>query len=112
MQKSKYLIQGNHECVVCHRIYVQASGLTRHMETQHNTVGTKEKFTYQSCVEEKTMAEVIKCLVCLTWNSVLMAVNTAYKRAIQCCTKKMTVDQVIQCEFCDLLFADSGLVSA
>lgn len=121
--KKHLVIQGNHECAVCHRIYVHASGLARHMETQHYTIETKEEIVHQSIFEEEAMAEVIKCLICgRVFNSFsscfshLKSSHTEYgfdesKYSFQAgdsiLFEKLTVDQLIRCEFCDLLFADT-----
>lgn len=124
--KSKQLIiQGNHECAECHRIYVHASGLSRHMKAQHSTIETKEKTVQhpQPIVEDETMAEVVKCLVCgrifhtsASCFSHLKSAHAEYgfdesKYSLQAgeslLFEKLTVDQVIQCEFCDILFADT-----
>lgn len=122
--KKQLVIQGNHECAVCHRIYVHASGLSRHMETHHNTIDTKEKIVHQQpIIEDEAMVEVIKCLICgRIFNSLsscfshLKSTHTEFgfdesNHSLQAgdsmLYEKLTVDQVIQCEFCDLLFADT-----
>lgn len=120
--KKQLVIQGNHECGVCHRMYVHASGLSRHMETQHNAVEPKEP-VHQPISAEQTMADVVKCLICgrifNSFASCFSHLKTSHaefgfddsKYSLQAgdsmLYEKMTVDQVIQCEFCDLLFADA-----
>lgn len=128
--KKQLVIQGNHECSVCHRIYVHASGLSRHMETQHNTIEIKKETVHHhqqqlsTIIEDnETMAEVIKCLICgrifNSFSSCFSHVKSAHTEygfdesnySLQAgdslLFEKLTVDQVIQCEFCDLLFADT-----
>lgn len=120
----KPTIQGNHECVVCHRIYVHASGLSRHMETQHNSVEMTQKTVQLPEIKEGTSAEVVKCLICgRIFNSLaicfshLKSTHAEYgfdesenslKAGDALLFGKIRVDQVYQCEFCDFLFADTS----
>lgn len=120
----KPTIQGNHECVVCHRIYVHASGLSRHMETQHNSNESRMKIGCRAEIKEGASAEVVKCLVCgrvfsssTSCFAHLKSAHTEYgfdesEGSLQANDSllfaKLKVDQVIQCEFCDFLFAETS----
>lgn len=119
-------IQAHHVCVICHRMYVHASGLSRHMETQHNTNDTRINAVDQLKTYDETLAEVIKCLIC---GQVLYNLTTCFahlrslhpefgfdesERSLEAgdslLFEKIKLEFVFQCEFCDLLFADtSGL---
>lgn len=120
----KPTIQGNHECVVCHRIYVHASGLSRHMETQHNSNDSSHTIANQPEVKGSVTAEVVKCLVC---GRVFSSLTSCFRHLKSTHTEygfdesqssleagdsllfdKLKVDQVFQCEFCDFIFADTS----
>lgn len=116
--------QAHYVCSVCHRMYVHASGLARHMETQHNSNDTRNKPIHQLTVQEETMAEVIKCLVCgQIFNSLpscfahLKLAHAEYgfnESEISLMAgdallfEKLKLSQCFQCEFCDFLFADTS----
>lgn len=124
--KKPLVIQGNYECTVCHRIYVHASGLSRHMETQHKIIETNENIVHHPpiAIENDAMAEAIKCLICgrifSSFPSCFAHLKTAHtefgfdesNHSLQAgeslLFEKLMVDQVIQCEFCDVLFADTN----
>lgn len=109
------------ECAVCSRNYVHASGLTRHMKTQHCSQKTKD---LQSDSDEiESMAEVIKCLICCQiFSSIatcllhLKSKHPEYGFDETKCTleleestpfKKLVVNHAFQCEFCRSIFADA-----
>ncbi|XP_031618269.1 testis-specific zinc finger protein topi-like [Contarinia nasturtii] len=119
------VVEAHHVCGVCHRMYVHASGLSRHMETQH----IKSIMPHTSSIDQvdncdETLAEVIKCLICgRIFNSVSMcfahlkSTHTEYgfDESEQCLEasdsqhfEKLKLVQAYQCEFCDYLFADTN----
>ncbi|XP_055325249.1 testis-specific zinc finger protein topi-like isoform X2 [Sitodiplosis mosellana] len=120
------VVQAHHVCTVCHRMYVHASGLSRHMETQHNSTDTRFNAVDQSQSYDETSTEVIKCLVCgqVFYNLTacfmhLKSTHTEFgfdesERSLEAgdslLFEKIKLEHAFQCEFCDLLFADtSGL---
>lgn len=121
----KPTIQGNHECTVCHRIYVHASGLSRHMETQHNSNEMAHKsIQFIPEIKPLTNAEIVKCLICGRIFNTSMSCFSHLKSSHPeygfdesennlnaddtLLFEKNRVDQVFQCEFCDFLFADTS----
>lgn len=118
------VVQAHHVCTVCHRMYVHASGLSRHMETQHNSTDTRLNAANQLPSYDETSSEVIKCLICGRIFCNLTACFTHLKmshteygfdeseRSLEAgdslLFEKINLDLAFQCEFCDLLFADTS----
>lgn len=103
-------------CPVCHRKYVRASYLARHMNTEHNPNDMRSKLTvHQSnSSTDDILAEVIKCLVCgQIFNSLSSCFRHLKKLHVEHgldeserSVEKLNLEQAFQCEFCDFLFAD------
>lgn len=121
----KSLNEVHHVCCVCHRMYVHASGLARHMEHHHNSDESQHnRVSLQSIVQEETMAEVIKCLVCGRIFNTKPACfahlktthaeygfdesETSLSASDALLFEKLQLGQCFQCEFCDYLFADTS----
>lgn len=120
---NKLAVQTNQVCLVCHRTYVHASGLARHMKTQHNSNNIRlNPFDWGG--SNDAPAEVIKCLVCgqifisLTMcfaHLKLMHAEYGVEESEQSLdvgdTKlfgKQLLEYAFQCEFCDFVFADTS----
>lgn len=117
-------VQAHHVCSVCHRMYVHASGLSKHMETQHNSNENHFNTSDQSNSFDETSTEVIKCLICgqIFYNLTacfahLKSLHTEFgfdesERSLEAgdslLYEKIKLEYGFQCEFCDVLFADTS----
>lgn len=117
------IVQAHHVCSVCHRMYVHASGLSRHMETQHSSnIAQLDTISHMNNFDD-TLADVIKCLICgrifNTLTSCFAHLKLAHaefgfdesERSLEASDsllfEKLKLNQAFQCEFCDHLFADT-----
>lgn len=112
------MISSNYVCLVCNRIYVHASGLSRHMEI-HNM-----NDIYNQCNSSAKAAtvDVFKCSLCgqifsnlALCFSHLKSAHTEYgigendfnEESESRTFEKVSIDQVYQCEFCIVMFVDT-----
>lgn len=123
-ETKKPIVQAENVCSICHRQYVHASGLARHMETHTNSNESRYKSLESPNNKDNSAAEVIKCLICgrifsssASCFTHLKTTHADYgfdesdsslKAGESLLYEKIFVDQVFQCEFCDLLFADTA----
>lgn len=122
----------NYTCPTCNRMYVHASGLSRHLDTHNDAAAASSSADNQTSaatgdasIVDTVTVDVFKCLICgQLFNSTehglrhMSANHTDYAIDENHCIhghestafERMAVNQVLRCEYCTAAFDDIDML--